>query len=304
MDERVFDLPEALWRLIERTEIRLIFVIGASDTGKTTFIESLARRLSGLYRTGIVDLDMGQSHIGPPTTVGWAIVPEEFADLSSLKEEELYFTGSITPVGNLLPSVTGAKLMTERALQRCEKVIVDTTGLISEPSGRVLKQFKIDLLRPDTIICLEREYELNNILEPYRYQDIKILTIKPPDSLRHKSPQERADYRYRRMLSYLQKSTVMDFLIDEMGIIFMGERHDIDFSLLKNRIVSLRDSKNNDMAIGVIEEVKQRDGRLYIRAPEIKEKPCTIIIGRAVFDRKEQSLRNVNLSTLIPSKGS
>ena len=304
MDERVFDLPEALWRLIERTEIRLILVIGASDTGKTTLIESLAKRLSGLYMTAIVDLDMGQSHIGPPTTVGWTIVPEDFNDLSSLKEEELYFTGSITPVGSLIPSVTGAKLMTERALQRCEKVIVDTTGLISEPSGRVLKQFKIDLLRPDLIISLERECELNHILEPYRYQDIKILTIKPPDSLRHKLPHERAEYRYKRMLSYLQTSIVMDFRIDEIGIIFMGERHDIDFTLLKNRIVSLRDSKNNDMTIGVIEEVNLRERRFYIRAPEIKDKPVTIIIGRAVFDRKGQYLRNVSPSTLIPSRGS
>ncbi len=288
---------------ISRSEIRLVLVIGASDTGKTTLIEYLARRLCGLCRTAIVDLDMGQSHIGPPTTVGWAILPEDFNDLSSLKEEEFYFTGSTTPVGNLLPSITGAKLMTERAIERCQKVIVDTTGLISEPSGRVLKQFKIDLLRPDIIICLERECELNHILEPYRYQDIKILTLRPPDSLRHKSPQERAEYRYRRMLSYLQKSIVRDFVIDETGIIFMGERHEIDFTLLKNRIVSLRDNKNKDMAIGIIEQVKPGEGRLYIRAPEIKEKPSTIVIGRAVFDRKEQSLRNVNLSTLIPSKG-
>lgn len=294
MDERAFIVSERLWRLIEKPEIRLVLVIGASDTGKTTLIEYLARRLCGLYRTAIVDLDMGQSNIGPPTTVGWTIIPADFTNLLSLKEEGLYFTGTTTPVGNLLPSITGAKLITEKALKRCEKVIVDTTGLISEPSGRVLKQFKIDLLRPDVIISLERENELSHILGPYIHQKTEIITIRP-SSVRHKSPQERAEYRYKRMLSYLEGAPVMEFNLNDTGIIFMGERLSMEAMVLKNRIVSLRDSNNNDMAIGVIEQVKLREERLCIRAPEIKERPATIIIGRAVFDRKGQSLRNVHL---------
>lgn len=288
-------IPEDLIKTIDRPEKRLILVIGASDTGKTTLVESLARVLSSRYSTGVVDLDMGQSHIGPPTTVGWAVIPEEFSSLESLKEEDFYFTGSVTPSGNLLPSLVGAGLMVEKALKRCEKVIIDTTGLVSEPTGRVLKQYKIELLRPDLIILLERSNELTHIIGPYRNQDLDIIRIKPSRSVRQKTPEERAEYRYRKMASYLEGSVIREFYMDDLGIFFRRERMPLD-STLKNRVVSLRDDKNEDRVIGVIEAVVPEDGRICVRMPDVEIKPSGIVLGSAVFDPQERTLRNLSLS--------
>lgn len=52
----------------------VIMVVGGIDTGKTTLVEVLSDYLSKRAPTGVVDLDMGQSHIGPPSTVAWAAV--------------------------------------------------------------------------------------------------------------------------------------------------------------------------------------------------------------------------------------
>ncbi len=294
MDERGFIISDELWRLIETPENRLILVIGASDTGKTTFIELIASTLSYKFSLAIVDLDMGQSHIGPPTTIGWARVPEDFRGLNSLKEEELYFTGTVTPAGSLLPAITGARLMVDRAISASDKVIVDTTGLVSEPAGRVLKHFKIEILKPDLIICLERADELSHIREPYRHQDLRFYTLRPASSVRQKSPPERAEYRYRSMETYLEGSDIREFRLSDLGIFFTRERTNIDNLSLKNRIVSLRNSFNRDIAIGVIEAVKPREGKIYIRTHELPERPVTIVIGKAEMDRKERTLRNVS----------
>lgn len=300
MDERGFVIPDELWKIIEAPENRLILVIGASDTGKTTFIETIAGKFSSRFRLAIVDLDMGQSHIGPPTTIGWARIPVGFKDLSSLKEEEFYFTGTVTPLGSLLPAITGARLMADRAMGASDKVIVDTTGLVSEPAGRVLKHYKIEILRPDLIICLERADELSHIKEPFRlslrhlHQVPRFYTLKPSSEVRQKSPSERQEYRYRLMETYLEGSEIKELKISDLGFLFTGERINFDNSDLKNRIVSLRDFSNRDMGLGVVELVKPKEGKIYIRAKELPQRPVTIVIGKAVMDRKERTLRNVS----------
>ncbi len=48
-------------------------LLGAADTGKTSLVLALANELSAQRPVGIVDADIGQSHIGPPTTVGCRI---------------------------------------------------------------------------------------------------------------------------------------------------------------------------------------------------------------------------------------
>ena len=42
---------------------------------------------------------------------------------------------------------------------RAAFVIIDTTGLVHE-SGRILKNYKIDAVRPDVVVALERRNEL------------------------------------------------------------------------------------------------------------------------------------------------
>jgi len=286
-----FPIPDNLIEAIRGPQKRLILVIGTSDTGKTTLIEELARILAPEVNLGIVDLDMGQSHIGPPTTLGWAMIPKEFSGLSSLKEEYFYFTGTTTPAGSLLPAITGARLVVDRALRASEKVIIDTTGLVSEPAGRVLKQFKIDILRPDIVICLERSGELSHIFDPYRYQSLEIFNIRPPIGLKTKTPSERAQYRYRKFQEYLKGSESKEFYLYSLGVIFMSQKTPIDNTSLKNRVVSLRNKLNEDIALGVIENVKPRTGKIYIRTEALKDEPVTLVIGRAIIDKKEKTLK-------------
>jgi polynucleotide 5'-hydroxyl-kinase GRC3/NOL9 len=127
----------------------MILVIGGADTGKTSLIEELVDELSRESLIGIVDADIGQTHLGPPTTVAWGKVKGGFKGWDRITIEDFYFTGAISPPGNLLPLTVGTKLMADKALAGCDRVFVDTTGLVEDPVGRVLKQQKIDILAPD-----------------------------------------------------------------------------------------------------------------------------------------------------------
>src|SRR2546422_11318686 len=75
-------------------EARVTLILGTSDTGKT----SLAARLAGALaargdRVAVVDADVGQSGIGPPTTHGLGRGTGELARLAAAQEPALELGG-------------------------------------------------------------------------------------------------------------------------------------------------------------------------------------------------------------------
>lgn len=273
-------------RDIENTRQRLIMVIGVSDSGKTALVECLADHLSKKVDVGIADLDMGQSHISLPTTIAWGRVRKGFNSWQSIKVEDFYFTGVLSPVGSLLPAVAGAKLITDRALASCQKVIVDTTGLISGPVGRILKQYKIDILSPDIILALERGRELGHILDCFRsHTSPGIYRLPVPGQVSTKSTEKRTQYRLELFRSYFTGALTHVISFEDIGIRFAKDPERLGNAELKNRIVSFRDERNTDIALGIIKEVHPRRRQFLIKSPINKAAEfAAIVIGAAQID--------------------
>ncbi|HET6515447.1 MAG TPA: Clp1/GlmU family protein [Thermodesulfovibrionales bacterium] len=278
------------------TRNRIIMVIGGSDTGKTTLIACLCDLLSRQGAAAIVDLDVGQSHIGPPTTIAWGRVEGGFREWSDIAVEDFYFTGTITPMGSLLSSIVGARMVTERAVSSCEKVLIDTSGLIAEPAGRVLKQFKIDVIFPDIIIGLEHSGELAGILDAFRFHKRpKVLRLSVPPQTESRSPSKRNLHRFEKITEYFNPAEIREVSLRNVGIRFTGDKP--QFSGIRNRIVSFRDEMNRDMALGIVEEVILRDDVLLINTPlEDVAKASAIVVGRTEVDRDKRELRERRIS--------
>ena len=277
---------------LTRPENRLIMIVGGSDSGKTTLVESLVDFLSQRVLTGIVDLDMGQSHIGPPTTIAWGKVKGGFPGWERIETEDCYFTGTTTPAGSMLPALAGAGLMTEKALTACKKVIVDTTGLISESAGRVLKQLKIDLLCPDIVLALERSGELAPVLDAFRFQKHpEVHRLPVSEGVKTKTAAERGQYRFDKMKRYLAHSRTLELSLEDVGIRFTREPLHFSIRDMRNRIVSFRDAGNLDIGLGFIEDVVFRDKRLIVRTPVGRDADFTcLLIGKAEIDRENSLL--------------
>lgn len=289
LDEFVQD-PEIHDELVSPAN-KCIVIMGGADTGKTTFVECLADVLAKNATVGIVDADMGQSHIGPPTTIAWGKIQERFSGWLNIVCEDFSFVGTVTPPGSLLPAVVGVKLMADRATLCCEKVIVDTTGLISEPAGRVLKQFKIDILSPDIILSLEYSGEMDHILNAFRgRQGTKIYRLPVPAQVVSKSTLRRSRYRFERMMSYFGGSHTVKVSMHDVGIRFTGEPQGPRMQGFENRIVSLRDVR--DVALGIVEGVSH-EKLLIIRTPlRDEERFSSILVGRTVIDTVAEELKD------------
>jgi len=210
-------------------------VIGRVDTGKSTFCRHLASvALEKGLKVGIVDADVGQSWIGPPTTVGMKIV--EGKPAPALFPDSFYFVGSVSPGGHLLQAATGTKRMIEAAVAAgAELVIIDTTGFVDGGIGRALKSSKIDLIRPDHIVCFQRGSELETLIKGFE-QVCSVHRLEPSRSVQAKSKKSRSAYRQEQFNRYFSRCTIQEIPFSELRgqrTIFLNGRRAND-SELKN----------------------------------------------------------------------
>ncbi len=202
--------------------LRTILVIGGSAVGKSSFCRYLANALLARQAAvAFVDADIGQSNLGPPATVtlGYLTSPVDF---SAVSPSGYYFVGSTGPIGRFLPLVIGTASLAREA--HGTFVIIDTTGLV-HGSGRILKSYKIEAVRPDVIVAIERRSEL----APIRMsnQHVPIIAVRPSRKAHGKDDYERIEMRRQSYARHFAGATLLEVplasLIFQRTLLFAGK---------------------------------------------------------------------------------
>ena len=82
-------------------EKELAILIWATDTGKSTLAKFLIFNLCQVgLKVALVDVDIGQSFLGPPSTIGFSIFKSDPDWEVVLSPPEIFFVGSTTPEGH------------------------------------------------------------------------------------------------------------------------------------------------------------------------------------------------------------
>lgn len=119
--------------------------LGATDVGKTTLIREVHEQVGG----EIVDGDVGQSWIGPPSIVSLG-TPQGM--------QAGYFVGDVSPRWSFSHVTAGIALMAQRAERPC---LIDTDGYIGDGAARAYKTELINIIRPDLLVLVQRREELD-----------------------------------------------------------------------------------------------------------------------------------------------
>ncbi len=260
----------------------ICLILGGVDTGKTTLALALVRHIAKRQPVGIIDADIGQSHIGPPTTVGWAIVDKPQVDFTKISPFGISFVGNVTPVGHLLQMTAAIMQGVRQVSGVAELIIIDTPGFISGPAAAVLWWNLQQILRPSLILAVQRQDELSDILSGLRYSDVRIEKIQSPPQIRCKSPQDRQNYRKSKFVSYFKDAISYNIDLNNVAVQpGLNLRRD---SFI-NKVIALRNEKGVDMAIGVIAEWQQGGGVIVVKAPPFDiERVCCVVIGDVTID--------------------
>ena len=254
----------------------IAILLGATDTGKSTLAKFLISHLCqrGL-KVGLVDADIGQSFLGPPATIGFALFKSDPDWELVLSPPEIFFVGSITPEGHFPIHLKGVKRMVDKASSYgTEVILVDTTGFVLGEAGIELKRRKIDLVSPRFILALQKYDEIEPILENYKENPLyKIYRLPLSEQVRTKSMEERRTYRTNKFRDYFKFSMTHELAIEEVQI--EGEVLDpsgallpLDWSLrITGLLIGLKDGNGNTLALGVIRNYFEEKKVLRIFTP-------------------------------------
>jgi polynucleotide 5'-hydroxyl-kinase GRC3/NOL9 len=257
---------EGLHSALEGGSGRIVYVLGSTDRGKTSLCQELISRLSLHRRVAYLDLDPGQSTIGPPATLGLAFFEN---DKEIPSERCLRFAGSTSPRGHLLPILAGAKRLLERALVLgSQTVIIDSPGFIHDEVATEFHLYLIDLLQPDQLIAIQEKDELEPILAHFKGHLTMAIHRRPPSSLaRARGSGERTRYREKKFREYFSNATSHDLSLKGLGIHgrIPSSFHPEHWQGL---LVALCGPEQWVVALGIVESIDLATRTLRIQAPE------------------------------------
>jgi polynucleotide 5'-hydroxyl-kinase GRC3/NOL9 len=148
----------------------------------------------------------------------------------------------------MLPLLVGVQRLRQQAQAAgATALVVDTTGLVAaEAGGGALKEWKLELLQPQTVIALQAERELEHLLAPLRRdRRMTLHVLEPAAAVRRRSPEERAARRARLFRDYFAEAEVMRLLLGGKPVYGLEKA-------APGRLLSLNDAEGFSVALGIV----------------------------------------------------
>ncbi len=229
----------------------VLMVIGAPDTGKSTFARYLYTRLCALHeRVAFIDGDIGQASLGPPTMMTLAVRQSGETGFPPGGPRVRVFVGANSPRGHMLSTLIGVYKLARRAQELGATVtVLDTTGLIApEQGGPALKQAKVDLLEPCVVFAIRRGDELEPILGPLRRSArTRVVELPAAPAVRLRDMLTRRAYRARLFARYFADAYPLEISWARLAV-FPAP------CFSRYQLVALEDRRGFALALGVVLE--------------------------------------------------
>jgi polynucleotide 5'-hydroxyl-kinase GRC3/NOL9 len=192
----------------KNTAATTVVLVGDTDTGKSTLAIYLANM--AIWRglaPSVIDGDIGQGDLAPPTAIGAAVLSKQVVDLRDVdvNNTNLFeFIGSVSPAGfeNLIAKKL--RFMLDRTRSLADICIVNTDGYIRN-GGVQYKEMIAEELQPDAVICLGVDVNNDDGLfegEEHMVGSWQILRARS-SSQTYKSRLERLNRRLDQFLRYV-----------------------------------------------------------------------------------------------------
>ena len=231
-----------------------ILIVGATDSGKTTFARYLYRRLlASVDRVAFIDLDPGQNAFGLPTTAGMGLGTREGAGFPPEEGRRQLFTCGTSPVGHEARVLSALHTLTREArAQGAGRIVVDTSGFVDVAHGAAaLKWAKVDLLRPCTVVAFQRGTELHPIIEPWRHcSDVTLIELPVSDQVRRRSREARRAYRTRCYRRYFAHARRIPLHFADVALYAPGP-------WARQQLIALEDADGYLLALAVIDAISE-----------------------------------------------
>ncbi|UCC58094.1 MAG: hypothetical protein JSW14_06990 [Candidatus Bathyarchaeum sp.] len=186
-----------------------VMVVGGVDSGKTSFCTFLANAaVMKKWKTGIIDADLGQSDVGPPSTVGFNFVTEPVKDLFEIDAQDAVFVGSTSPSGSINRVIEGLIQLKDRIMEAgADFLVINTDGWVEGEEAAAYKARLADKISPSAVVGMQRGNELTPIINALH--DVKVLVIDSPQLIQPRSREKRKILRELSYKKYLKRAKMV-----------------------------------------------------------------------------------------------
>ena len=227
----------------------LIAVYGGVDSGKTSLATLIANNLVKLYgASAYIDLDLGQSNICPPTTIGYVKLRRTVPDISALRMDYGEVVGYTSPTPLVRRHVEMAgRILSKLKSEGAEQCVADLDGWISGGQALKHKLMLFEVLRPKLILSIgSLPSDLRRLCRDIG-SDVRELS--PPLKVRRREPSARRRLRSMAYSRFLRNSILRKIPISWVGVEdLMGVR---DVQEISSRIAKLASAyiEENDLIV-------------------------------------------------------
>ena len=242
----------------------IAIIIGPTEVGKSALCTYILNQLLDTRtRVQIIDADIGQADIGPPTTIASSIPYRPVPSLTELIPERIIFVGHTSPSTVQSKVINGIKRMItdSKAL-----VIINTDGWTLEPEAIRYKINLISAIKPESIVAIGPAVALRPILDAAQTMCI---SAEASQAILPRSRNDRKRLREAAYQRFLQGSTTQTLPIHNLRIQL---RASIQESFIRrepklnNTLVGLLDEESYLHQIGVLTRISENTVQLYSRS--------------------------------------
>jgi polynucleotide 5'-hydroxyl-kinase GRC3/NOL9 len=262
----------------------LAVILGDVDSGKSALCTYLANTcLDRGIRASIIDGDVGQADIGPPTTTSSSTVSKHIYSLQELRPERSYFIGDTSP--SLVPDkLTQSIARLKDDSTGSENTILNTDGWIREDEAVRHKLQLLNNVQPDLVLSLSLDHELDPILKLQQYPSLR---LKASTFARTRTREERKKAREEGYRRFLQNPKHLDLRLNTIKLRTFNtpKQQKLDYtSTHKGTLAGLLDENGTLLSIGRI--VRIGNGAVRVTTTTTEGRPRTVELGAVILSSR------------------
>lgn len=169
-------------------------VLGALDVGKSTMAVVLANKalMRGL-KVAVIDADVGQNDLGPPTTISASRATKPITSLRQMQAEKSIFMQSTSLERIWGRAVEAVRRLAEyaRSSWRADAIIINTDGWVGDEEAVLYKRSLLSAIAPNNVVAIRMENELDKITDGFP----NVVFTRPPPAARARSKEDRKIHR-------------------------------------------------------------------------------------------------------------
>ena len=264
----------------------VILLVGDSDTGKTSLAAALANALLAEGEpVGIVDGDVGQSEIGPPTTVGLGRVRAPLGRLADAELVAMRFVGSTSPVKAFAATVEATGVLVDRGRAAgFRRVVVDSCGLVRGQVGHNFARATINRVRPEAVVVLERAGECESIVEHARtVPGLIVIRIPVAAEVRSRTAAERREWRTRALAAYFQSARPVLLDLGRVTLRGVPGATAAEGDVVPGTLVGLEDRAGETLGLGIAGELDRAGGTVVVETSVPRAAIATVVLGQETY---------------------